>query len=339
MSGGGEAIVALGEVLLRLAPPAPLMLHQARSLEIEVGGAEANVLAALAALGHPARLVSALPDSPLGAIATGALAARGIETGAVRRLPGRMGLYFLEPGHGRRPARIVYDRQGSAFAQAEPESFDLGPALEGAGLLHLTGITPALGPAAAALTLSAARQAIALGVPVCFDGNFRAQLWAAWDSEPRTILREIIDCADILIGNHRDIALVTGAAFEGEGEQRRRTAAEAAFAAFPRLQLVASTARRVIEADHHAIAARVDTRNEAAQTEEIAVARIVDRSGTGDAFAAGVLHGWLGGQPPSEIVRAGLALCILKHGVAGDAAAFTATEVAEFWNGAGDVRR
>lgn len=339
MSGEGGAIVALGEVLLRLAPPAPLLLHQARAFEIEVGGAEANVLAALAALGHPARLVSALPESPLGAIATSALAARGIETGAVRRLPGRMGLYFLEPGHSRRPARIVYDRQGSAFASIGPESFDLATALGGARLLHLSGITPALGPDTAELALAMAQQANAMDVPVCFDGNFRAQLWAAWDGEPQAILREIIDCADILVGNHRDIALVTGARFEGAGEQRRRTAAETAFAAFPRLKLVASTARRVIAADHHAIAARVDTRNDAAQTEEIAVAGIVDRIGTGDAFAAGVLHGWLGGQTPFEIVRNGLALCILKHGVAGDAAAFTQVDIAAFWNGAGDVRR
>ena len=339
MSGESGAIVALGEVLLRLAAPAPLLLHQAHSLEIEVGGAEANVLAALTALGYPARLLSVLPDSPLGAIATGTLAARGIGTGGVRRMPGRMGLYFLEPGHGRRPARIVYDRQGSAFAQAGPKSFDLAAALEGARLFHLSGITPALGPHAAALALAAVRQANTLGVPVCFDGNYRAQLWAAWEGEPQAILREIIDCADILIGNHRDIALVTGARFENEGEQRRRAAAEKAFAAFPRLQLVASTARRVIEADHHAIAARVDTRNEAAQTEEIVVARIVDRIGTGDAFAAGALHGWLEGQSLADMVRTGLALCILKHGVAGDAAAFTQADVAAFWNGAGDVRR
>lgn len=339
MSGEGGAIVSLGEVLLRLAPPAPLLLHQARALEIEVGGAEANVLAALAALGYPVRLVSALPDSPLGTIAAGALAARGIETSAVRRLSGRMGLYFLEPGHGRRPARIVYDRQASAFAQAGPESFDPGAALKGARLLHLSGITPALGAQAAATTLAAARRARAMGVPVCFDGNFRAQLWAAWEGEPQAILREIIDCADILIGNHRDIALVTGACFLGHGEQRRRAAAETAFAAFPRLQLVASTARRVIAADHHAIAARVDTRNEAAQTEEIEVAGIVDRIGTGDAFAAGLLHGWFGGETPAEMARNGLALCILKHGVAGDAAPFTQADIAAFWSGPGDVRR
>ena len=339
MSGEGGAIVALGEVLLRLAPPTPLLLHQTRTLDIEVGGAEANVLAALAALGHPTRLVSALPDSPLGTIATGTLAGRGIDVGMVRRLPGRMGLYFLEHGHGRRAARIVYDRQGSAFAQARAENFDLDAALEGAGLLHLSGITPALGPASATLALSMARMANSLGVPVCFDGNFRAQLWSAWESEPAAILRSIIGCADILIGNHRDIALVTGEVFAGEGEARRRAAAETAFAAFPRLQMVASTARRVIAADHHALAARIDTRKEAAQTEEIMVERIVDRVGTGDAFSAGVVHGWLGRLTLEETVRAGLALCVLKHGVAGDAAVFTSADITAFWQGAGDVRR
>lgn len=339
MIGAGGVIVALGEVLLRLAPPSPLLLHQARALEIEVGGAEANVLAALAALGHPARLVSALPDSPLGAIGASALAGRGIDIGAVRRLRGRMGLYFLEPGHGRRAARIVYDRQGSAFAQTGADDFDLPSALAGARVLHLSGITPALSPQSAALALAAARLANAKGIAVCFDGNFRAQLWAAWDGNPRAILGEIIACADILIGNHRDIALVTGKTFPGSGEARRRAAAEAAFAAFPRLTMIASTARRVIEADRHAISARVDTRDDAAQTEELEVSRIVDRIGTGDAFTAGVLHSWLGGQSAAAVVRCGLALCALKHGVAGDAAAFSPADIAAFWDGAGDVRR
>jgi 2-dehydro-3-deoxygluconokinase len=335
-SGG---IVALGEVLLRLAPPAPLLLNQARSLAIEVGGAEANVLAGLAALGHRVRLVSALPENPLGDLAAAVLAGRGIDTGALLRLPGRMGLYFLEPGHGRRPARIVYDRQVSAFAQAGADSFNLAAAMQDARLLHLSGITPALGPQSAALALAAARFANAQGVPVSFDGNFRTQLWRAWDGRPEEILPEIIACADIMIGNHRDISLVTGARFTGEGETRRRAAAESAFAAFPRLKLVASTARRVIEADCHAIAARIDSREGNMQTEEIEVSRIVDRIGTGDAFAAGVIHSWLGGSELTDIARTGLALCVLKHGVAGDAAAFTAEDSAAFWEGAGDVRR
>src|SRR3546814_2772936 len=87
-------------------------------------------------------------------------------------------------------------------------------------------------------------------------------LWEAWDSDPRAILSELIGTADILFGNHRDLSLVLGKEFSGEGEDRRREAAEAGFAAFPDLKLIASTARHTVTADHHRIAARADLRDD-----------------------------------------------------------------------------
>jgi 2-dehydro-3-deoxygluconokinase len=45
---------------------------------------------------------------------------------------------------------------------------------------------------------------------------------------------------------------------------------------------------------------------------------IVDRIGTGDAFAAGILHGLLSGMPVSETVHFGLAAACLKHSIPGD---------------------
>ncbi|MEI9899130.1 MAG: hypothetical protein WDN31_02290 [Hyphomicrobium sp.] len=98
------------------------------------------------------------------------------------------------------------------------------------------------------------------------------------------MLTRLIDRSDILFGNHRDISLLLGRDFGGGGADRRREAAEAAFAAFPRLQLIASTARHVADADSHRIAARIDSRGAAHQTEEILVAGIVDRIGAGDAL-------------------------------------------------------
>ena len=79
-----------------------------------------------------------------------------------------------------------------------------------------------------------------------------------WDSDPKAILSELIGMADILFGNHRDISLVLGKDFSGDGADRRREAADAAFAAFPCLKLIASTARHIDDADCHRIAARVD---------------------------------------------------------------------------------
>jgi sugar/nucleoside kinase (ribokinase family) len=99
------------------------------------------------------------------------------------------------------------------------------PAPAGAARLHLSGITPALGPQSAELALSAAQAAADLGVPVSFDGNYRAQLWAAWNSNPQDILSRLIAHADILFGNHQDIALLLGRDFAGSDDDRRRAAA------------------------------------------------------------------------------------------------------------------
>ncbi len=339
MTAPSGVVVALGEVLLRLAPTGRRLMRQAASFDVEVGGAEANVLAALTGLGHRTRLVSALPDSPLGQLAVAQIAARGIATDQVRIGSGRMGLYFLEQGQGRRPSRIVYDRADSSFATAKATDFSADAVLADATLLHLSGITPALGDGPTDLALALARQANLRGIPVCFDGNFRAQLWASRGVDPTPVLTELIGCADVLIGNHQDIALVTGADFKGEGEDRRAAAVARALAEFPRLALIASTARHVVDSDRHLLSARVDSRHGGAQTEEIAVEGIIDRIGTGDAFAAGVLDSWLRGEGVAAAARAGLALAALKHGVPGDACHFTRSEVAAFWGEGRDVQR
>ncbi|GAA0298931.1 hypothetical protein GCM10009087_05970 [Sphingomonas oligophenolica] len=176
-------------------------------------------------------------------------------------------------------------------------------------------------------------------MPVSFDGNYRARLWECWDSDPRGILSQLVAHADILFGNHRDIALMLGGDFGGDGEDRRRNAAAAAFAAFPRLQLIASTARHVEDADRHRLAARIDARHGHAQTAEIALAGIVDRIGAGDAFAAGVLHGLRSGQDIDAAAMSGLALTCLKHSLPGDASLFGPSDIDAFVKGGFDVRR
>ena len=332
-------LVFFGELLIRLTAPGNELLMQSPSLALHVGGAEANVAIGLAHLGHDCAMVSRVPANALGRGAVAAVRGAGVDCSDVSDAPGRMGLYFLSVGAGLRASEIVYDRAGSSFAATGAEDYDFDRLLTGAGLLHLSGITPALGPRSAEAALAAARAAKRLGVPVSFDGNYRAMLWEAWDSDPRTILSELIGSADILFGNHRDLSLVLGKAFSGEGEDRRREAAEAGFSAFPGLKLIASTARHTATADHHRIAARVDLRDGGYQTPEIDVTGIVDRIGAGDAFAAGVLHAHLSGGDARAMAESGLALTCLKHSLPGDASRFGQADIDVFHGGGLDVRR
>jgi 2-dehydro-3-deoxygluconokinase len=334
-----ERVLCFGELLLRLTAPGRELLLQSGRLDVHVGGAEANVAVGLARLGHGTAMISRVPANALGDAATGALRRFGVDASGVDTGEGRMGLYFLSPGAGLRPSDIVYDREGSAFALAGPDAFDWETLLDGADLLHLSGITPALGPRSAEAAKAAATAAKAKGVAISFDGNYRAQLWSKWDSDPAAILQELVGQADILFGNHRDISLLLGREFSGEGPERRREAAEAAFAAFPGLKLIASTARHVTDADTHRISARLDGRKGSAQTEERVVAGIVDRIGAGDAFAAGILHGMLNGHDLDRTVHAGLALTCLKHSLPGDASLFGERDIEAFLVGELDVRR
>ncbi|HEX4739275.1 MAG TPA: sugar kinase [Allosphingosinicella sp.] len=333
------AVACFGEVLLRMTAPGRELMLQKPHLEVYVAGAEANVGVGLANLGHDVKMVSRLPANALGQAAYDALRRHGVDVAGVARTPGRMGLYFLAQGAGLRASEIFYDRRDSSFALAGPGDFDWAKLLDGVDLLHMSGITPALGPRSAEAAVEAAEAAARRGIRISFDGNYRSQLWESWDSNPKNILTRLVSKAEILFGNHRDISLLLGEEFSGEGEDRRREAAEAAFAHFPNLRLIASTARHVVDADRHQISARVDTPEGSAQTEEVLVAGIVDRIGAGDAFAAGILHGVRTGRDLDWTVQSGLALTCLKHSLPGDFSLFGPNDIEAFMAGGLDVRR
>ena len=334
-------VVCFGELLLRLGAPGREKLLQSPQLDARIGGAEANVGVSLAHFGHQVAAVSTVADNALGEAATGELRRHGLDTAGVRKVAGRMGLYFLAPGAIHRPAEVLYDRAGSAFALAPADVYDWPALLQGADWLHLSGVTPALGANTAATALAAARAARQLGVKVSFDGNFRPKLWEVWQGDARTILSELMAEADLLFADYRDMGVVLGGQYPQAEPQARIEAAAAAFAAFPHLQWMACTIRAPRNVDAHALSGVLvgrDSGTALAPQEE--VGPIVDRIGGGDAFAAGVLHGLINGWAPERTIRFGLAAGCLKHSIPGDFNLVSEADVeALVGEGRYDVRR
>jgi 2-dehydro-3-deoxygluconokinase len=320
----GPGVVCFGEMLLRLAAPGRQLMLQSGSLEVHVGGAEANVAVSLAVFGHAASVVTVLPDNPLGIAARAALARHGVVTAHVQLVEGaRIGLYFMSTGAGHRPSQIVYDRRDSAFALAAPDAIDWSIALQGAKWLHVSGITPALGPDPAAATLRAMRAARERGVLVSFDCNYRAQLWQAWKSDPARSFHEMLGQADLAFADSRLLAMVLKGA-----PQPFADAAQAAFTAFPKLQTIATMVRDEQSVDRHEITAFMAARGGAQySTRSYTLDAIVDRIGTGDAFAAGLLHGSLTGMEPQQSLEFALAAACLKHSIPGDVNLATVADV------------
>ena len=335
MNGNPRLVLCFGELLLRLSAPRGEGMLQGAHLHAHFGGAEANVAVALARLGLRSAMVSTLPDNAIGDAAIESLHKAGVDTSRVVRAPGRMGLYFLTPAAGVSAGSVIYDRAESVFTGTR--DYDWPALLAGAGWLHLSGIIPALGPEMAEVGLNAIAAARASGVRVSFDGNFRGSLWSRWCPEPGPILADYIEGADLLFGSHRDLSLVLGREFGGKGDARQHDAALAAFERFPQLAAIASTSREVVSSDHHRLSARIDTRSDACSTQALEVTGIIDRIGTGDAFAAGVLAHLEEGLEAAATI--GLALAALKHGIAGDHSVATPRDLAAFASGLADVRR
>ena len=328
----GGRILCFGEMLLRLNPPEGEMLMQGHGLTVRPGGAEANVAVSLARFGAPAALATVLPDNALGHGARDEVRRHGVDTSGVVFKPGRMGLYFMTPGAVRRPAEVLYDRAGSAFVEHVDAALDWPSLLEGVEWLHVSGVTPAVGPTGSRAAVQAIEAAQAAGVKISFDGNYRGKLWSQWAGDPPATLGRMLSAASIAFADERDFALVLGRSFDDPDPQaRRRAAAAAAFAAFPSLERIACTLRVQESVADQALSAVMLVRNGSGVLEHhaapIHMAGVIDRVGGGDAFAAGVLFGVWSGWADDEALAFGLAAAGLKHSVHGDFNLFSAAEV------------
>jgi 2-dehydro-3-deoxygluconokinase len=319
-------VVTFGEAMVRLSPPNFRRLEQARSLDLQVGGAELNTAAALARLGHSVSWVSRLTRNPLGRLI--ANHAREIGVG-VDHLDwtedDRVGIYFLEFGAAPRASSVLYDRKGSAIAQIRPGMVNWSEIFRDAKWFHVTGITPALNTSAAEATREALQAARAAKVRISIDLNYRAKLWS--EAEAGRWMSEFMQLCDVLITTEEDAERVFGVTGKDFEEVARKLLQE-----FP-LQIVAVTIRENPLVWKNAWTAIACSGNETIHTRTYEV-EIVDRLGAGDSFAAGLIHGLLEDNLQLGL-DFGVAVSALKHSIPGDFAWVTRQEVETILKGGG----
>ena len=163
--------------MLRLSPAGCKRFVQVDNFDIIWGGGEANVAVSGANYGHDAYFVYKPPEHEIGQAAVNALRRYGVHTDHIARGGKRVGIYYCETGASMRPSKVIYDRAGSAIAEASPADFDFDAIMEGADWFHWSGITAAISDEAAELTRLACEAAKRHGVTVSVDLNFRKKLW------------------------------------------------------------------------------------------------------------------------------------------------------------------
>jgi 2-dehydro-3-deoxygluconokinase len=344
-------VVTFGEVMLRLKSPSHERLLQSPLLEATFGGGEANVAASLALFGVPVDFVTALPANAIGDACCAFLQGFGIGTSHIVRSGDRLGLYFLEAGSNQRPSRVIYDRARSALAEAAPTAFPWERIFQDAAWFHVTGITPALSRNSADIALAGVRAARERGLTVSCDYNYRKNLWKYGRTAPE-VMTELVRHCDIGIANEEDCQKALGISVEAQESQpaggaealdaeayRRLT--QKVLEAFPGLRKQAITLRESYSADRNGWSACLNNRQDFLHSTRYEVLDVVDRVGTGDAFAAGLIRGWISGLEDRDALEFAVAASCLKHTIPGDMNRCTVNEVEQLLRegGSGRIKR
>lgn len=346
-----KKVVTLGEIMLRLKSPGVERFFQSPAMEATFGGGEGNVALSLSNLGLDAKFVTALPANPIADACIRFLRGYGVDTSAIARQGERVGIYFLEAGANQRASNVVYDRAHSSISTAKATDFDWDAVFDGAGWLHITGITPAISETAAELSMFAVQAAQERGITVSCDYNFRKKLWKYGKTAPE-VMAELVKYVDVGIANEEDCQKSLGVKLEDSDvdhavtsgsldSARYEALAQKMFATFPNLKYQAITLRESISASHNGWSACLYNGSEFFLSRRYDITDIVDRVGGGDSFAAGLIYGLHTSMADADALNFAVASSCLKHSILGDVNLSTVDEVMRLAGGdaSGRVQR
>lgn len=279
MTPAPAAVVTLGETLALVEQSAPGVLRSGAHMTFRIGGAESNVAIGLARLDVSVCWTGRIGVDAFGEEIVRTLRGEGVHVQARRDEERHTGLMVKQrrtPDH----QRITYYRAGSAGSALGPADLELA-VIRAARVLHVTGITLAIGPSAAAALQYAVETAQDAGVLVSLDVNHRPSLWS--EDTAASALSRLLPSVDILFAGLDEAALILGHTADA------REAAQ---------QLAARGVGEVVIklGDQGAVAV-------AGNVEEAAPAvpvPVLDTVGAGDAFVAGYLAALLEHRPLSE---------------------------------------
>ncbi|MFJ9250996.1 PfkB family carbohydrate kinase [Streptomyces sp. NPDC101776] len=298
-------VVALGEVMLRF-DPGEGRIRTSRTFQVWEGGGEYNVVRGLRrCFGLRTAVVTALADNAVGRLVEDLILQGGVDTSLIRWVPGdgigrtaRNGLNFVERGYGIRGALGVSDRGNTAVSQLAKGDVDWDTIFAaGPRWFHTGGIFAGLSDTTVDVADEAMAAARRHGITVSYDPNYRPSLWADRGGADRA--REV----DLRLARHADVVVgALGLAGPRPGDVRVRAdalpdaLAEVA-ALLPSARVLATTLREVPSAG-------VNDWASAAWSPETGLVtgprmpglHVLDRIGSGDGFAAGLIHGLLSGD-------------------------------------------
>jgi 2-dehydro-3-deoxygluconokinase len=270
----------LGEALVGLVPEGNKPLRRSENLQRFTVGAEVNVAVAASRLGHRVSWIGRVGNDLAGDGVVDDLRREGVLLDQVRREPLAPTGILMREKTPLGMARVSYFRSGSAGSLLSEK--DIDPSFVGShSMAHVSGVTPALGPAAQKAAHAFLRVARETGVKTVFDLNYRSKLWSPKVAGPA--LAALAGLADIVIGGSEEWKLAFGTDELGDISLAPNTALVRTDGSNPVIALVQG--RRI--------------------TQETLTAQAVDVVGAGDAFVGGLLSALLADADWETALRQG----------------------------------
>lgn len=325
-----KKVVTFGEVLMRLSPSGNRKLQQANQLDFFFGGTEMNVAASLAHFGLEVQHVTNVSKDFVGEAAISMLRKYVIDVSEVKKVNHPLGLYFMEVGSALRPSQIAYNRLNGAFANISPEQVDWEKILSGCNYFHWTGISPAISEGAFLTLKGGLEVARANNITVTADPAYRSNLWR-YGRTGQDVLKELSCLSNIFIGGVNEINEILGLEYEAN-EDGFIAASKKLIEECPSIEKVFDKIRTGVSASWQKVYGRAWTGTNYITTVELEITDVVDRIGTGDAYAAGLLFG-LQHYDDEKALNFAIAACALKHTHVGDVNLVSVEEVLEVVKG------
>ena len=287
-----SGVVTLGETMGLFAATAVGSLSHVDAFRLGIGGAESNVAIGLARLGARATWIGRVGADEVGGLVRRELLAEGVDARVLVDDTAPTGI-MVKSRRTASHSRVLYYRAGSAGSRLAASDLDEA-SIRDADILHVTGITPALSPTAAAAIDHAIDVAGNAGVPVSFDVNHRSALWSS--ERAGEVYRSIAARATIV--------------FAGIDEARMLCAGESAVDLCEGIASLGAT-EVIVKLGSDGCTALID--GSSLHLPAVPV-EVVDTVGAGDAFVAGYLAERLVGADAlarlTTGVRAGAFACL-----------------------------
>ena len=303
-------ILAVGEVMMRLTPPNYKLIEQTDTLDLSFSGTGLNILSGLSRNGIQTSLLTNLPDNSVGKAAGAFIRKLGVKDEWLNYSGQHIGTYFLELGFGNRPSNVTYlNRSTSSFCQNELPNKLVEEAVLAHDMIHICGIALSTSKVSRKLILEVVETAHLNQKKIVFDFNFRPSLNEEIDYQQLLEdYRFILSHAHFVFGNARDLINLYP-----QEKLSEKELLQLFFNEFKQIEWLSGTSRK----EDNLLSGFVYLPNEKIESDLKELATY-DRIGTGDAYAAGVLLGYMKEWPLQETVNFAIAAAELAHTTFGD---------------------